>query len=51
MMPLHPAFRRLLLKYIPQLSSNDLDKCDGLLALIIIINYNMTFRGDTKLAE
>ncbi|MBN2009546.1 hypothetical protein JW960_09405 [candidate division KSB1 bacterium] len=33
MMPLHPAFRRMLLSYIPQLKSADLDKYDGLLAL------------------
>jgi len=33
MTPLHPRFRRLVRKYIPQLDNEDLDRYDGLVAL------------------
>ncbi|MDZ7288919.1 MAG: hypothetical protein ONB44_03975 [candidate division KSB1 bacterium] len=33
MTPLHPAFRRLLRWFIPQLKNEELDRLDGLLAL------------------
>jgi hypothetical protein len=47
MMPLHSAFRRTVRRYVPQLSSDDLDRYES---LVSFVNHLSVERGSLKLS-
>ena len=47
MMPFHPSFRFLLRKYIPQVSNEDLDRHESLMALRLQLRLERSMRPET----
>jgi hypothetical protein len=47
MMPFHPSFRFLLRKYIPQVSNEDLDRHESLMALRLQLRLEQNMRPET----
>ena len=51
MMPFHPSFRFLLRKYIPQVSNEDLDRHESLMALRLQLKLERNMRPETTRSD